>query len=186
MLRCIHSTANEVHQPKEFDICTSPKLLLYIECVYLHGTCACSWAVNIECVYLHGTCTCSWAVTRIITTFPSIVVSKATIVQVYSESFIRIIQWSKKPWFISLRTEFFLEKVRKCIFPPENGNRKTNGTIRKCSSSAFQWMVMIVCFNNLKFLQFLPCVASLVSHIQSLKSYSAAHLVLVLRHSSLE
>jgi hypothetical protein len=44
---------------------------------------------------------------------------------------------------------FFLEKLRIWILSPKM-NRKTNGTIRKCSSRPFQWMVMSVCFDNLR------------------------------------
>jgi hypothetical protein len=51
----------------------------------------------------------------------------------------------------SLRTEVtcIWEKFRKCFFSLKMRNRKTNGTIRTCSSRAFQWMVMSVCFDNL-------------------------------------
>jgi hypothetical protein len=37
---------------------------------------------------------------------------------------------------------------RKCIFLPKWLTWKTNGTFRKCSSRAFQWMVMSVCFST--------------------------------------
>jgi hypothetical protein len=40
------------------------------------------------------------------------------------------------------RTQRFLRKIKKL--------KKTNGTIRMCSSRAFQWMVMSVDFLNLK------------------------------------
>jgi hypothetical protein len=43
----------------------------------------------------------------------------------------------------------FFVKNSENEFSPEN--RRTNGTIRKCSPRAFQWMVMSVCFDNLKF-----------------------------------
>jgi hypothetical protein len=52
-------------------------------------------------------------------------------------------------------------------------NQKTNGNgiIRKCSSRAFQWMVMSVRFDNLKFFgQFLWLALDDRSHHQSLKS----------------
>jgi hypothetical protein len=48
---------------------------------------------------------------------------------------------------------------------------KTNGTIRKCSPRAFQWMVMSVCFDNRKFwVQFLCPTLGDQSHHQSLKN----------------
>jgi hypothetical protein len=61
-----------------------------------------------------------------------------------------------------LMTEVFLrrkKKIRKWIF------QKTNGTIRKCSSRAFQWMVMSVCFDNLKFLGGNFCGPRLVTEV---------------------
>jgi hypothetical protein len=54
----------------------------------------------------------------------------------------------------------FLRKIQKMHFPPQNWlNRKTSGTIRKCSSRAFQWMVMSVCSDNLKFFWQFLCPA---------------------------
>jgi hypothetical protein len=48
-----------------------------------------------------------------------------------------------------LRTDLLREKMH---FPRKWVNQKPNGTMRKCSSRAFQWMVMSVGFdNNLKF-----------------------------------
>jgi hypothetical protein len=46
----------------------------------------------------------------------------------------------------------FLRKISENAFSPENvesKNQKTNGTTRKCSSRAFQRMVMSVGFDNL-------------------------------------
>jgi hypothetical protein len=40
--------------------------------------------------------------------------------------------------FNSLRTEVFLRKIHKICFPQKRLNQKNNGTIRKCSSRAFQ------------------------------------------------
>jgi hypothetical protein len=56
--------------------------------------------------------------------------------------------WQKKTSVLvlkGLRTEVFWEKFRKQLY------RTTNGTIRKCSSRAFQWIVILVGFDNLKF-----------------------------------
>jgi hypothetical protein len=56
------------------------------------------------------------------------------------------------------------------MHPPKLVNRKSNCTIRKCSSRAFQWMVMLVCFDNLKYFDNF-CVTALCdrSHHQSIK-----------------
>jgi hypothetical protein len=48
--------------------------------------------------------------------------------------------------FNCLRTVFLGEKNSENAFPE---NHKSNCTIRKCSSRAFQWMVMSVGFDNL-------------------------------------
>jgi hypothetical protein len=57
-----------------------------------------------------------------------------------------------------------LRKIQKMHLPREWLNWKTNGTIRRCSSIAFQWMVMSVCFDNHKgFGQF--CVPPLVTEV---------------------
>jgi hypothetical protein len=77
-------------------------------------------------------------------------------------------------YFKSLRTEVFREKkIRKCISPENGWNEEYNGTIRKCSSRAFQWMVMWVCFVNLKFFeQFLCPTFGDFCHHQSLIAWS--------------
>jgi hypothetical protein len=52
------------------------------------------------------------------------------------------------------------EKNSENAFSPRKWlNQKTNGTIRKCSSRAFQRMVMSVCFDNLKFVGQFLCPA---------------------------
>jgi hypothetical protein len=55
---------------------------------------------------------------------------------------------------LNLKDWSFFEKNLKNGFLPRKWlNRRTNGTIRKCSSRHFQWMVMSVYFDNLKFLR---------------------------------
>jgi hypothetical protein len=63
-----------------------------------------------------------------------------------------------------------LTKIQKMhLSPPKWVDWKTNGTIRKCSSRAFQWMVMSVGFDNLKYLREFLCPAfDDRSHHQSL------------------
>jgi hypothetical protein len=56
---------------------------------------------------------------------------------------------------ITLRSKVVWENV----FPWQWSNRETNGTIRKCSSSAFQWMVISLGFDNLNFLGKFLCPA---------------------------
>jgi hypothetical protein len=46
------------------------------------------------------------------------------------------------------------------ISPRKWVKQRTNGTIRKCSSRALQWMVMSVCSDNLNFLGQFPCQKS--------------------------
>jgi hypothetical protein len=49
-----------------------------------------------------------------------------------------------------LKDRVFLRKIQKMHLFPENWmNRTTNGTIRKCFTRAFQWMVMSVGSDNL-------------------------------------
>jgi hypothetical protein len=73
--------------------------------------------------------------------------------------------WYKKLKWVSLcchqKTLWgFLRKTQKIHFLQKCLNKKVNGTIRKCSSRAFQWMVMSLCFDNLKFFgQFLWLVS---------------------------
>jgi hypothetical protein len=52
----------------------------------------------------------------------------------------------------SLRTEFFEKISENAFFHRKWLVEKTIGTIRKCSSRAFRWMVMSVGFDNLNFL----------------------------------
>jgi hypothetical protein len=53
----------------------------------------------------------------------------------------------------------FLRKIQKMYFFP--GNQNTNGTIRKCFPRAFQWMVMSVYFENLKYFGQFLCQLSI-------------------------
>jgi hypothetical protein len=53
----------------------------------------------------------------------------------------------------------FLRKIQKMYFSLPKLNRKTNGTIRKCCSRAFQWVVMSVYSDNLKFFGQFLCPA---------------------------
>jgi hypothetical protein len=66
-----------------------------------------------------------------------------------------------------------LSKIQKMDFfslAQNKLNRTTNGAIRKCFSRAFQWMVMSVGFDNLKYFgQFLCPALGDRSHHQSLK-----------------
>jgi hypothetical protein len=73
---------------------------------------------------------------------------------------------------------FFWKKIQKMYFVPKNGwIQKTNGAIRKCSSRAFQWMVMSVCFNNL----FAFCVLPLVTEVTISPLAKLKRLLLLLR-----
>jgi hypothetical protein len=49
----------------------------------------------------------------------------------------------------SFKGLFERKNSENAFFPSKRLNQKTNCTIRKCSSRAFQWMVVSVCFDNL-------------------------------------